>query len=159
MTARIFILKSPAIRRRCAAFIVEDAPEGFTVRIDEPKKSRDQECKYHAMLGDIAPVFDFLGQKGWPLEDTKRILVDAFAKAMQDLGTPLSQQGRVIPSMDGLRTVQLGVQTRNFRKREARDFIEFLYAWGAEHGVEWSDESKSVIQAETGRPMFEEDVA
>jgi hypothetical protein len=32
--------------------------------------------------------------------------------------------------------VQLGIQTRNFTKEQASEFVEFLLAWCAKNGVE-----------------------
>lgn len=86
------------------------------------------------MIGDIANQCEFMGKK-FDREDWKRLLLDAFARYMQELGTPLSHGGRVVPSLDGTGVVQLGVQSRQFRKREAALFIEFLDYYGAENGV------------------------
>lgn len=117
---------------------VADAPPGHMVVISEPTKKRIQESRYHAMLLDIAKTWVFLGHK-WDAEDVKRLLVDAFAKVMRDAGTPLHHDGRIVPSIDGQRVVQLGIQTREFYVREASDFIEYLFSFGAEIGVEWSE--------------------
>ncbi len=114
------------------------APEGHVVRISEPVKKREQEEKYHAMIGDIAKQCMFMGQR-WDSEDWKRFLVDAFAKVMRDAGTPLHHDGRVVPSLDGQRVVQLGIQTRKFYVKEAAEFIEYLYAYGEENGVQWTE--------------------
>ena len=116
------------------------APEGHVVRISEPAKKRIQEEKYHAMIGDIAKQSTFMGQK-WDAEDWKRFLVDAFAKVMRDSGTPLHHDGRVVPSLDGQRVVQLGIQTRKFYGKEAADFIEYLYAYGADNNVQWTEQA------------------
>lgn len=135
---RIFTLAHAEARRR-AAEAVRLAPDGYVVRVSPPGKSRDQEERYHAMIGDIAKQWTFMGRK-WDADDVKRILVDAFAEAMRQAGTPLHHDGRIVPSIDGLRVVQLGIQTSKFRKAEASEFIEFLFAWGAEEGIAWSNE-------------------
>ncbi len=69
----------------------------------------------------------------------KRLLVDEFADEMRLAGTPLHHDGRVIPSFDERRIVQLGVQTTEFYVKEAAQFIEFLYAFGAMRGVEFKE--------------------
>jgi len=125
-------------RRRCMA-AVADAPDYSKVVIGEQGKKREQEEKYHAMFGDIAKHCLFMDKKHHK-DDWKRLLVDAFAKAMRDAGTPLHHDGRVIPSLDFERVVQLGIQTSDFYVSEASQFIEFLYAWGNERGVVWTDE-------------------
>ena len=116
------------------------APEGHVVRISEPAKKRIQEEKYHAMIGDIAKQCMFMGQR-WDSEDWKRFLVDAFARVMRDAGTPLHHDGRVVPSLDGQRVVQLGIQTRKFYVKEAAEFIEYLYAYGADNNVQWTEQA------------------
>lgn len=132
-----FILAHDMARAN-AARAVQAAPDGYMVQISEPTKKREQEEKYHAMIGDIAKQCEFMGGK-LDADDWKRLLVDMFAKVMRDLGTPLHHDGRVIPSLDYERVVQLGIQTRDFWVREAADFIEYLYAFGAEKGVRWSE--------------------
>lgn len=134
-----FILAHDMARAN-AARAVQAAPDGYMVQISEPTKKREQEEKYHAMIGDIAKQCEFMGGK-LDADDWKRLLVDMFAKVMRDLGTPLHHDGRVIPSLDYERVVQLGIQTRDFWVREAADFIEYLYAFGAEKGVRWSEPS------------------
>ena len=58
---------------------------------------------------------------------------------MRNAGTPLHHDGRLVPSENGRRVIQLGIQTRDFHVREAADFITFLYAWGADRNVQWSE--------------------
>lgn len=137
---RVLRLINADVRER-AARECWDAPEGAVVRFGEAGKSRDQEERYHAMIGDIARQWEFLGRR-WHQDDMKRLLVDAFSKAMRDAGTPLHHDGRVVPSLDGERVVQLGIQTSKFYKREASEFIEYLSAFGSENGVEWSNEAR-----------------
>lgn len=124
--------------RMAAGRYCREAPDGYVMRIAPPAKSRDQEEKYHAMIGDIAAQCLFMGKK-WEREDWKRLLVDAFAKAMRDANTPIKHEGHVVPSLDGERVVQLGIQTRQFSVREACEFVEYLYAYGSEQGVVWTD--------------------
>lgn len=108
------------------------AGKQLRMEIKAESKSRDQEEKYHAMLGEIATQAQHLGAK-WSAEDWKRLLVDLFAKE-----TGL-QGGKIIPSLDGQGIVQLGLQTRNFTKEQAMEFITFLEAWGASNGIIFKD--------------------
>ena len=121
--------------------LTADAKHPLEIVVREAKKSRIQEEKYHAQIGEIAAQWAFMGKK-WDLDDMKRILVDAFAKYMRELGEPLAHDSRVIPSVDGERVVQLGVQTRQFKVKEASDFIEFLNMFAATHGVEFSEDTR-----------------
>lgn len=133
---RKFILAHTEARQR-AIQAVSEAPAGFSVVIAPPQKKREQEEKYHAMIGDIARQVEYAGRK-WDAEDMKRLLIDEFAEEMRQAGTPLHHDSRVIPSFDGRRIVQLGIQSRQFYVKEASDFVEYLFAFGAQHGVVWS---------------------
>ena len=104
------------------------AGKPLRMEIKLENKSRDQEEKYHAMIGEIAAQASHLGAK-WSTEDWKRLLVDLFAKE-----TGL-QGGKIIPSLDSTGIVQLGLQTRNLTKEQAMEFITFLDAWGAVNGI------------------------
>jgi NinB protein len=104
------------------------AGKQLRMEIKPESKSRDQEEKYHAMIGEIAAQAQHLGAK-WSAEDWKRLLVDLFAK---ETGI---QGGKIIPSLDSTGIVQLGLQTRNFTKEQAMEFITFLEAWGASNGI------------------------
>ena len=100
----------------------------LTLEIKQVNKSREQEEKYHAMIGEIAKQAQHLGSK-WDSESWKRLLVDQFCRD-NDIKT-----GVVIPNLSGDGIVQLGFQTRKFTKEQASEFVEWLHAWGAEHGV------------------------
>jgi hypothetical protein len=128
-------LARQAIKRKA-----DEVPEGWVATFSEPVKKRDQEEKYHAQIGDISKQCLFMGKR-WSREDWKRLLIDAFAQAMREVGTPLHHDGRVVPSLDHERVVQLGIQSRDFRVKEAAAFIEYLYAWGADQPVPvvWTD--------------------
>ena len=128
-------------REGAAHYILREAPEGWVVRISPPKKKREQEEKYHAMIGDIAEQTEYAGRR-WDADDMKRLLVDEFAEEMRAAGHPLHHDSRVVPSADGRRVIQLGIQTSLFRVREAADFIDFLHAWGAERDVQFSAQAK-----------------
>lgn len=137
--SKLFVLQPlPHPSRANAKRWIDEAPDGHWVTIREPGKKREQEEKYHAMIGDISRQATYAGQK-WDADDMKRILIDEFAHEMRLAGSPLHHDGRLIPSENGLRVIQLGVQSSKFYVKEAAQFIEFLYAFGALHGVEWSE--------------------
>ena len=104
------------------------AGKQLTLEIKQANKSREQEEKYHAMIGDIAKQAQHLGSK-WDAESWKRLLVDQFCRDNN------IKTGVVIPNLSGDGIVQLGFQTRKFTKEQASEFVEWLHAWGAEHGV------------------------
>lgn len=104
-------------------------------------QSRDQQEKYHAMIGEVAQQAKHLGAK-WDAEDWKRLLLDRFAR---ETGRAV---GKVIPNLSGDGVVEVGILSRRFSKRTANEFIEWLSAWGADNGVEFSD--PQWIDPETG---------
>lgn len=122
--------------RQMARQAVENAPEGYACTIGPQTKRRAQEEKYHAMIADIARQCQYIGRE-WDAESMKRILIDEFALEMRQAGTPLQHDGSMIPSEDGRRVIWLGSPSSRFSTKEAGDFIEFLYAWGAARGIEW----------------------
>jgi hypothetical protein len=96
--------------------------------LTEESKTREQEQKYHAMIGEISKQAQHLGAT-WDSGDWKRLLVQKFCKDYALVG------GRIIPNLDGDGIVQLDFQTRKFTKEQGSQFIEWLHAWGAEHGI------------------------
>lgn len=114
---------------------------GHAVEIDvrEAKKSRLMEKKYHAMFRDVAQQVEVEGRK-YDAGVWKRLLVDQFEQELMSQGQQLKQSSRTVISLDGKRAVTLSASTAQFRKSEAGDFIAFLYAWGAEFNVAWSDD-------------------
>ena len=120
---------------------IDAAPEGYVFRVGPQKKKREQEEKYHAMIGDIAKRVEFFG-KLRDEETAKRLLIDAFVRVMRDIAKsegkpdPFPVQGTMLPSLDGEGVVQLGVQSRGFTIKQASDFIEYLYSFAASKGVE-----------------------
>lgn len=117
---------------------VEVAPDGYRVVISEPKRRDLQNDKYHAQIDDIARQTEYAGRK-WDADDMKRLLVDEFAEELRAAGQPLHHDSRVVPSENGRRVIQLGIQTSEFYVKEASQFIEFLRAWGDLRGVVWSE--------------------
>lgn len=108
------------------------------IRISEAKKSRLMEKKYHAMFRDVAGQVQVDGREYTP-DIWKRLLMDQFELELSAQGQKLTSPSRTVISLDGQRAVTLSSSTAQFRKSEAGDFIAFLYAWGAEHNVKWSE--------------------
>lgn len=113
------------------------------LRIDEfDEKTREQEEKYHAMLGDIAEQMLHYTQK-LDLDSWKRLCVAQFKADSIANNIPRiaeywqAKQMRLVPSIDGKTLVTLGDQTREFPKYVASGFIEWLIYYGAENNVKF----------------------
>lgn len=146
MLDRLFILKTPQHAASLWEFLKQyakacaDAGMPLAVKVFEyvPSKTREQEKKYHAQIGDIARQLKFMGQK--ENEETwKRLLIHAYAEIKEAEGDPLPGYGRIVPSLSGRGVVQLGAQSRRFSIKHGSEFIEYLYAFGAENNVQWTE--------------------
>lgn len=116
-----------------------------TVETPGELKTREQEKRYHAMLNDIARQCSHLNEN-FDADSWKRLCVDMFRKECLQPGADprlsdyWKRNGfRVVPSLDGSGLVVLGSQTRNFPKYVACAFTEWLFSFGAERKVEWTD--------------------
>lgn len=125
--------------RRTAKRWVDEAPPGWVMRLRPPEKTRDQEDHYHGLIRQVSRFQEFGGR----LRDEntwKRLLVDDFAEEKARMCQPLQGHGELIPSLDGMRILQLGYQTSNFSVPLAAEFVTFLQAYGIEHNIPfWRD--------------------
>jgi hypothetical protein len=143
---KTFVLRSREIRLRCAAWLVEHAPIDCIVIFRLAGKTRPQEERYHAMIGDIADQLTLHGRK-WDPECMKRLLIDQFRRDTikdPELAAAWAEHGHIelVPSIDGTGVVMMGIQSRNFSKVLASAFIEWLFAFGAEVEIQWSNETQ-----------------
>lgn len=116
------------------------------LRLCDQSKGRDTEEKYHALIGEISKQIG--GDLANP-EDAKRMLISAFRiDTLKDLADEWGKFGDMRMGR-GLRgeVVLLGVQSRHFTRKLASAFIEWLYAFGADHGVEFME---PIVDPETG---------
>ena len=97
--------------------------------IQDEKRTNDQNALFHAIIHQIAKEAEHMGAR-WDTESWKRFLVDQFSSEV------FHKSGRVVPSLDNQRVVQLGLQTRDFSKKEATEFTEWLLAWAANAGID-----------------------
>jgi hypothetical protein len=126
---------------------IDGAELGFVFRLAEPVKKREQEEKYHAMIGDIAAQCTFMGRK-FDRESWKRLLIDAYVRVARENAVaegkpdPFKGQGGVIPNLDGTGFVQLGIQSRGLTVKQASEFIEYLLDYGQNNLVVFADEER-----------------
>ena len=108
--------------------------------VTRPSKSRLQEERYHAMIGDIhRQCF-----RGYSAEGVKAVLVNQFALEMEEQGSPLRHPGEKVWDWKSHEPVYLRPSTTKFTKKEASAFIEFLYATGTDLDVQWSEKALAV---------------
>jgi hypothetical protein len=103
----------------------------MTIEIKQSKRSVEQNSMFHSMINKIAKQMATAGST-WTADDWKRLLIDQWA---HDTNRKI---GKVCPSLDGERIVQLGLQSHKFTTTESSEFIEFLLAWSALKGIDVS---------------------
>lgn len=111
--------------------IKETLQAGKQLRLEIKKTSRstDQNALFHALFNKISLEMAKVGSK-WIADDWKRLLIDQWAHETN------RKIGKVAPSLDGERVVQLGLQSHKFTVEEGSEFIEWLMAWMADKGIE-----------------------
>ncbi|PKB90929.1 hypothetical protein A8A01_03215 [Ewingella americana] len=104
----------------------------YFVTIQEATRSLSQNAKLWACLSDISEQVVWYGQK-LNTEDWKHML------------TASLKGQRSAPGING-GFVVLGQSTSRMTVGEMSELIELMSAFGTEHGVRWSDESRLAIE-------------
>ncbi len=120
------------------------------ITLGRVSKTRAQECRYHAMIGDIARSVVIDGRQ-YDTEVWKAKLLEEFDREMKRQGTPLTHPGRIVMSLDGKRYITVRPSSAKFRKGESAQFIEFLYATGTDLGAMWSEPALQYYQEASER--------
>lgn len=118
--------------RQIAHQLVDRAPPYAVLNIQEAKRTLDQNSKWHAMLSDIArakPEGRVHDVRTWKA----LLMADADFQ-------PLFER-----SLDGKGLIHIGFKSSRLRKSEFSDLIEATYAYGALHGVIWSDNQSEAV--------------
>ena len=103
------------------------APTGSRVEFKAPKRTLPQNDRFWAMLTDISTQKTHTGRKFTP-DQWKVLFMHACGREVQFL-----------PSLDGATFIPWGQSSSDLSKDEMTDLIEFMFAWGAENGIIWSD--------------------
>lgn len=125
MSKRIFVLVHDTARK-LAAECVAKAPDGYVVEVKEATRNLEQNALMWALLTDISQQVAWHGIKLSP-EEYKDLLSAGLVKS------------KVVPNIEGNGFVILGQRTSRMSKREFSELCELILAFGAEHGVRWSD--------------------
>jgi hypothetical protein len=108
-----------------------DLAAGQKIRLEIKKSTRsvDQNAMFHSIIYQIYQAMKVAGST-WAADDWKRLLIDQWAHETD------RKIGKVAPSLDGERVVQLGWQSHKFTISDAAEFIEWLLAWATEKGID-----------------------
>ena len=80
------------------------AGKKMRLEVKQARRSTDQNDMFHALIANISKAMATAGSK-WTPDDWKRLLIDQWA---HETGRKI---GKVAPSLDGERVVQLGLQS------------------------------------------------
>lgn len=114
---------------------VRGAGVPLRIGVGEPTRSLEQNDRMWALLTDVA------NQVQWPVDGKLQNLPPEDWKHVLSAG--LKREQRVAQGIDG-GFVILGQRTSKMSKREMGDLMELICAFGAEHGVEWTEPAKDV---------------
>lgn len=123
----------------------------LVLEIRQETRTKSQNRHFHGLIGQISKQ---LGGDLADEKDAKRILISAFridTRNDSDLADEWAKVGDMRMGR-GLRgeVVLLGAQSRDFSNKLASAFIDWLYAFGAEHDLDLRDAVPGQVDPETG---------
>jgi hypothetical protein len=110
--------------RARAKMLIDKAPHGYIVELREPKRTLEQNDLMWSLLTDISVACP-MGRRHTP-DDWKAIAMNACGWECQ-----------FVAGLDG-RPFPKGFRSSHLSKSQMSELIEFLFAFGAEHGVKWT---------------------
>lgn len=122
MSRAVLVLVSDAIRDKAKRWIA-GLPAGTRVEFKAPRRTLPQNSRLWAMLTDVATQKDHCGRR-YPPDDWKVLFLHA-----------LGRETRFVPSLDGAGFIPIGQSSSDLSIAEMSELMEFMEAWGAEHGV------------------------
>ena len=125
---QLFVMAHQEARRR-AVSAIQNAPDGYVVKITPPTRTLEANAAMWAALNDVAQQVVWHGRK-LDAESWKHIFSSSLKK--QD----------VVPNLDNTGFVVLGQSTSKFTRAEMADMIELIRAFGTERGVVWGDDGR-----------------
>jgi len=130
VTRYAFTLNGPADRER-AARVLAKAPAGTRVEFKASKRSTDQNAMMWALLSDVAMQATHNGRQYTP-DQWKVLFMHACGREVQ-----------FMPALDGSTFIPWGRSSSDLSKAEMGELLDFIMAWGAEHGVVFSGEKEA----------------
>lgn len=121
-TVRITGQRQRYFAKRC----IDEAPDGWVMKLGEETRRDVQNRKLHAMLADIQRQVPEMAQ--YSLDDIK-------LRFMHGLGVEM----RFLPELEGVGLFPVGLKSSTLSVSQFSALIETIYAWGARHGVLWSE--------------------
>lgn len=121
---RIFVLAHDLARRRAAAFVADEAPDGWVVTIAAPRRNSEQNAKFHSICSDLAGTV--WAGKPRSAAEWKILLVSGHAVATKE-------GADVVPGLES-EFINLRESTALMSKRRSSSLIEYATAFCAVRG-------------------------
>lgn len=102
----------------------------LVLEVKPEKRSNPQNARLHAMLTELANQCQWHGQK-LPMEVWKRLCMASWMREER-------QSPQLVPALDGHGVDIIYERTSNLSKDECGRLMEWVEAFGAEHGVRFS---------------------
>lgn len=119
-------ITSPAERAKAIQWC-RVAQWGSRVEFRGPQRSTDQNSLMWVLLTAVSDQREHFGRKYKP-DQWKMIFMSALGREME-----------FVPTLDGTSFLPIGHRSSKLSKAEMSELIEFILAWGAEHGVDFGD--------------------
>lgn len=132
--SRALITVHSEIDRQRAVRWVSKAPTGTRLEFKQAKRTLPQNDRMWAMLTDVARQATHAGRR-FTVDQWKVLFMHACGQEVQFL-----------PALDGQGFIPWGSRSSDLSKQEMTDLIEFIFAWGAENGIVWSDPTMGPTQ-------------
>lgn len=124
---KYFIL-AHKVARNNAKIAIDEAPEGYQVKIAPITRSLAQNAKLHALLSYIASILEWAGSKR-DVETWKRLLTAAWLRARNE---PIE----MLPSLDGHGVDIVFRRTSELTVNEMIELIEYIQSWAVGNGID-----------------------
>lgn len=125
MSRALIIVGSDTDRKRAASWAMK-APLNCRIEFKQSKRSLDQNAALWAKLTDVASQAEHNGRK-YPADMWKVLMLHAIGREVQ-----------FIPALDGKTFLPWGQSSSDLSKAEMTALLDFIDAWGTEHGVVFS---------------------
>lgn len=102
----------------------------LTLVIKQKDRSLEQNAAMHAMLTDISKQVEHAGQR-WNVTIWKRLCTAAWLREK-------GESPAMIPAIDGNGVDLIYEKTSKLNVTQCSELIEWILAFGAEHGVKWT---------------------
>ena len=116
------------VARSNVKIAIDEAPEGYAVKVEPITRSLAQNAKLHALIADIAKNLEWAGAKR-DVETWKRLLTAAWLRAR---GEPIE----MLPALDGHGVDIVFRRTSELTVNEMIELIEYIQAWAVDKNID-----------------------